>query len=403
MTVDPYPLDKDNTEVPPRIRLTGGEYPQQAGPLDRTLDPGGERPPVIPQRNADAGDLAFDVAQADQKPPPQFDDWLEVPFSPRLRKHSDDKYYCMPWAGFVEHVRTSTDGDRIGSADPHGHITAVIGQFMPEGLDTWAINHTQAVPEWEVKDGQTLLIEVKTDPKDVPTDVQVVVKDNGSWTNIHAQPPPVEEGYEDDSSSDPTPPPCDGDYFYPICDFAKDGARNLQIAHVYRKGTIEHVGVLKEFWNRTGSGEGTLYRIFAKWNGHEDRYEFRGIFQLKPASSSASDPDKDMVPVIWPFQAGEPPYDLIRWRGLRGRSAYDTKEAGDDDYVTPQIQVKSKPAARAIRIIGNGKVGSLTFLDADYPYTQLAKIEWNDGLMITSGDQTVYVDNDDDSSSWGEI
>lgn len=214
--IDPHKLDKENADAAERLRI-GGEVPTLGFDPVRAELPVAERKSAIEQEAGapwgDTGALAGYQAQVELgADKPQDDDWLPVPFNPRLRKDDDSgKSLALVWPGFVLHID-------YWIANP------TVTKLMPTGMDVDT--------EYEVAAGKTILVKVETDEYDVPEQASVVVMDNETWTNTRAHPAAEEGGY---------PVAVDGVYHYPIVSFKSDGGF-VAIDRIYQVGHIQHVG-----------------------------------------------------------------------------------------------------------------------------------------------------------------
>ena len=125
----------------------------------------------------------------------------------------------------------------------------------------------------------------------------------------------------------------DGDYYVKLFKLVIDG--DAPAIYVYQQSDIEHYGVL---W--TGENVGYGQEIFKE--------------------------HKESV-------------NIYKFRRLDGRSYYvaDSPDAGTSE------QIRTVKDNETIRVIGNGKTGSRTWRDCDD--NEVFKIEWNDGLVTSTG------------------
>jgi hypothetical protein len=205
--------------------------------------------------------------------------------------------------------------------------------------------------EFTVSDGKSLVVKVIVDSKDIVTSSSALIVDTDT-ASTHPQPPPSAAG-------EGAPPPLAGFYYYRIADFVDVGG-TLVTKQIHAGGVIEHRPLLPEMYNVAYS-TGTRYEVFKKWNAVDVRFEFRPVVQMTGT---------DVVPIILPYQTGEPPYDAIQWRGLKPRDTL------------PQIRVRAigGVSSGAITIEGNGVDGTVGINFG-------GSIEISDGLVssVTEG------------------
>jgi hypothetical protein len=136
--------------------------------------------------------------------------------------------------------------------------------------------------------------------------------------------------------TDPEASGANGDGYVKLFKLELDGGSPL--VRVYQQSDIEHVAQL---W--TGENVGGGERIFKK---HD---EATNVYQ---------------------------------WRTVAGRGTYTGDEP--DSGVTEQIKVVTD--GDLVRVLGNGVKGSLWYSGTGYPGSAMKILEWDDGLVTTSGD-----------------
>ena len=207
--------------------------------------------------------------------------------------------------------------------NPKSDVDPMMDYRIPPELDV------DPAAEFDVANGQALFVKVNTDEKDIMTTLSAVV-DAADTASQHQQPPPTAAG-------ETAPPPLNGFYYYKIAEFYEE-AGVLKTRMVHTGGVIIHRPVLHEFFNLEESS-GTRYEVFKSWNAAEARYEIRPVVQLTGG---------DGVPVLFPLQSGEPPYNAIKVRSLSGKATL------------PQIRVRTPGGATdtVITIEGNDVDGT---------------------------------------------
>lgn len=229
--------------------------------------------------------------------------------------------------------------------DPKSTADPMMAYTVPPEIDS------DDPTEFSVADGKSLVVKLVVNSKDIVTSSSALIVDTDT-ASTHPQPPPSAAG-------EGSPPPLAGFYYYRIADFVDEGG-TLVTKQVHSGGAIVHRPLLPEMYNIAYS-TGTRYEVFKKWNAVDVRFEFRPLVQMTGT---------DVVPIMMPLQAGEPPYDAIRWRGLKPRDTL------------PQIRVRSVGGATsgAITIEGNG-------VDGVVGINFGGSIEISDGLVasVTEG------------------
>lgn len=157
--------------------------------------------------------------------------------------------------------------------------------------------------------------------------------------------------------------------------------------HYYHLGPID---VFQDLWYGENVGSGSnVYK--EQDETARAKYEFRrvlGNYGLEDDDAGDSlelDFDAESVggqqEVL--VDPPDPPTDTAaQFRTLAGRGGYISD--GPDAGTVEQIQVLTD--TNVVRVLGNGHTGTLAWVDCDGLTTTL--LEWNDGLVITSGDQS---------------
>lgn len=266
------------------------------------------------------------------------------------------------------------DGETWKCRVKPGHVLCIDPKSNAEiPMRYWKPSTLEADPlTWfTVSAEKTIYCRVNTSNKDIPNAVDIEVLEEDPEV-LHSQPPPSAA----DNGESP-PPPQDGVYYYKIADFEvhPDYPDAIRVKDQYQIGNaIEHRPNLLEWWN-TESEDGTIYKVGKGWNGLDSRHELRSIRQLDVSATSG-------VPIVMPFQEGQPPYETIDFRGVRER------QSGDDaSDATTQIRVQEASDKKCVVVKGNGNVGNLQFQTGPEEFTP--GIEWDDGLITNDGTVTI--------------
>jgi hypothetical protein len=309
------------------------------------------------------------------------------PFSKRSLKldpeTSETAAIVTLWPGYVKDILTS------------GAATDAVVLHMPT-VDDVALNATPP-PEISLTIGDSVYITYATDKSGTISGdpAPSVIVSTTALESVHYQPP-------DAAGSGGA----DGLYYVKI---GKLTGTSLEDAEwePYQNSDIEHYQELPQLKN-IGDGAGVCKGRKANSND----YEFRrvrgnfGIAETEEADSVAIDFLGENVggasAVFIPAPDPEAlPDQAVQFRTLRGLG-YEAEGEG----ISEQIQVAVVDAEGAdpgtggnIRIRGNTKVGSLTFLDCDG--APLMVLNWQDGLITTSGDSSVTLGDCTGSGSYG--
>ena len=73
--------------------------------------------------------------------------------------------------------------------------------------------------------------------------------------------------------------------------------------------------------------------------------------------------------------------NLYKFRSVDGRGSY----TGDSPNTGTTAQIKVVTDGDVVRVLGNGKNGSLWYSGFGYPCNPVKLLEWNEGLVTTSG------------------
>jgi len=270
-------------------------------------------------------------------------------------KKEGDAWKCRVWPGHVLCI------------DPKEGTADLMKYWEAEELEadplTWFV----------VSAAKKIYVRVNTSNKDIPNAVSIQVLEDEPEV-IHAQPPPSAS-----ENGESPPPPKDGIYYYKIADFEvdPDDSSVIRVKDQYHiGGPIIHRPVLHEFWNTEAEG-GTAYKIMKGWDATQGRFEVRSLVQLDVSSTNG-------VPIIRPFQEGQPPYNTIDIRGIRERASGD-----DASDATTQIRVKPASDDKCAVVLGNGKVGKLEFQFGPEDIREV--LNWSDGLVTNEGTVNVEI------------
>lgn len=357
-------------------------------PLDQLVQAWTDRttvsPAVRPRRAPSYGPMFPEPQETIQIRNPRDGKPVRVPFAIKtIADAGGGNYEVTIWPGWIREIITQGGG----TPPPDGSIF-----HMPE-VSAVRLDADDP-PVFTMIDGDYLAVKYQTDDhgtiKVADPDKPTVVASATQPETIHYQPPPPDGGDG-----------VDGDYRITIGRLQIiDGAPVWQ---TWQNSDIEHY---HDILNGENLGAGA--KVFKKWSPEENRYQYRtvyGRFGLAHESGEEQiELDADIENVgganaVWKEYTGfgddpppTPPDESIKLRTIRGLSS----DEGTAESITPQIQVSiedgesSDPgAADTIRIRGNGIKGALIFKDcAD---TEIARIEWEDGLVVTSGDVEVTV------------
>lgn len=215
----------------------------------------------------------------------------------------------------------------------------------------------------------------------------------------------------------------EGDYYFELFRTVPDGDDALKITY---KLAGENFHWRKELWRgrNLGAAEniGNLYKRILK--GHrwleEDVVEFRPLMDAFGILAEEDPEDDDGVvrldflannvgdegyaqevfakPVV--AEGAALPNEAAKFRRIGGRGSYIVD--GDDAGVTQQIRMVLPPEAapgdppsKPLRVVGNGRVGTLVFVDDATPPAEFAvaggPVAWNDGLWTNSGQVVVTI------------
>lgn len=164
-----------------------------------------------------------------------------------------------------------------------------------------------------------------------------------------------------------------------------------------------------ELWTGTNLGDGA--KLYKKRDPELDEFQFRtlkgrfGINYDEQDEEVQLDVDAenigDGVAVLkLPEDSAELPDEPLRFRTLRGLQSGDA-DIGESE---PQIQVNIADGAEegdesTIRIRGNEKNGSISFVDCSEERALIFKLEWKDGLIVSEDDREIQVGCDGSGTS----
>ena len=180
----------------------------------------------------------------------------------------------------------------------------------------------------------------RTDKAGLVTGTPEIIVDSSDHDGVHYWPKDP-EGYGGD-----------GDYYVKLFKLELDDDGFPKVI-VYQQSDIEHY---TQLWTgeNTGSGAG----IYKKHDEAENLYKFRSV---------------------------------------DGRGGY----TGDYPNAGVTAQIKAVTDGDVVRVIGNGKKGSRVWKDCDG--NEMMRIEWNDGLVTSSGDEEMEAGCDGYSSNYYNI
>jgi hypothetical protein len=182
----------------------------------------------------------------------------------------------------------------------------------------------------------------------------------------------------------------EGTYYVKL--FKLEDDEGFPKVRVYQQSDIEHWGQL---W--TGDNLGGGARVYKEHKETENIFKFRTIRGDYGVRENETDDEVELDfwaenigeesgGEIWkePEQNGvpipDPPDGPAQFRKVVGRAYYldDNPDAG----VTEQIKIVTDEDL--VRVIGNGKKGSRVWRDCDG--NEVMRIEWDDGLITSTGD-----------------
>lgn len=310
-------------------------------------------------------------------PPKGYSPKGQPPFSVIAIEKGGSNYLVTIKEGWVIERRPKT-------AD-HPHVKFHMPEYGGKSLD--AIPR----PQLAMAVNDIAWCRFKTDVTGVLTDEKpTIVIDPELKDGVHYWPP------------DPESYGGEGDYYVKLFKLILDDGSPYII--VYQQSDIEHWAQLWHGQN-TGYGAG----IYKEHDEDENIFKFRSVRGDYGIKETQSDDEAqldfwaenkgDGAPVyVQPMAGGvpdpDPPDGPAEFRSIAGRG-YHTGE-GDDAGVSEQIRVvcpgpgDPPTLGDLIRVLGNGKVGSLTITKG----TEEVRLEWNDGQVTTSGDLSVDVPED---------
>jgi hypothetical protein len=194
--------------------------------------------------------------------------------------------------------------------------------FMPECGGTRL--DTRPRPQISMSIYDILWCRYKTDKAGLVTGTPEIIVDSGDKDGVHYWPKDP-EGYGGE-----------GDYYVKLFKLELDDD-GFPMVIVYQQSDIEHYAQL---W--TGENVGGGAGIYKKHDEAENLYKFRSV---------------------------------------DGRGSY----TGDSPNTGTTAQIKVVTDGDVVRVLGNGKKGSLWYSGFGYPYNPVKILEWNDGLVTTSG------------------
>ena len=89
--------------------------------------------------------------------------------------------------------------------------------------------------------------------------------------------------------------------------------------------------------------------------------------------------------------------NIYKFRSVDGRGSY----TGDSPNTGTTAQIKVVTDGDVVRVLGNGKKGSRVWKDCDG--NEMMRIDWNDGLVTSSGDEEMEAGCDGYSSNYYNI
>lgn len=311
-----------------------------------------------------------------------------LPFAQRtITDAGGGNYTVTIWPGWIRETLT------VGGDPPPDGVVFHMPEIEASGGTAAKPLNGSPPPEFSMTDGQYLAIKYKTDKfGNIKTDT------GNKPTILVATTKPETAHYQ--------PPDSDGigglDGEYQIIVGQLDVVAGLATLTPYQNSDIEHYHEIQWATN-LGSG-GKFYK---QWKAEDDAHQFRTLnarFGTKVETSTDEvDLDADLSnqgtgAAVWiePDLADpeDPlPDEPIKLRTIRALSSAEASTEG----ITPQIQVSvedepgetASPASqkKTIRVRGNGINGALIAVDC--AETETTILEWEDGLIVTSGDVTI--------------
>lgn len=320
------------------------------------------------------------------------------PFTPSLcNAVGDGVYYAVVSPGQVTDRVPVEDEDAVISYEP-GNLYYLETDAAPEAEPPIVAG---ALRRFEMSVGDSICVKVEVLATGA---IGHASKPQSEWVEIA-----VGAGVEIESTHY-VPPVADDDegvpgvYYYQLAKL-ESTATGTKLTPIMSGSHIDHYRE-RPMMDNVGSGEA---KSLKDYDAATDTYRFRSIKGKfgTIARENADDIDIDVDPLnvgtgaaVWMEPDGNtPPFDdeAIKFRTLRGLSSGEATAEG----ISPQIQVTvedepgetASPASqkKTIRIRGNGINGALIFKDCSD--NELGRIEWEDGLVITSGDVTILTDN----------